>query len=153
MKQNVSVRSGNSVYEFAFALHYSESIDEQKIEEGFYKDNSVKRAPPEGSHFEIEVLTDTKALCPNGQHDNVHIHPSRKHVGHKFVCWTQQIETSEKAIAVMNLWAAGTVYTLENGPSFGERIDLHQGITAMEMDSRRGVFEGYGVVVAVPSKV
>ncbi len=153
MNKQVIVTGAKSDYSFLFVLHKSDSVSEHKIEAGFYKKSSVAGTPPEGPHFEIEIITDLQAVYPEGRHEHVHIHPSEKFPGRKFVCWTQPVETLEKAIAVMNLWAAGTVYTLENGPSFGERIDLHQGITAMEMDSRRGVFEGYGVVVVVPSKV
>lgn len=103
------------------------------IEENFYNACSFAKRPPEGVHYEIEVLTDLRVMSPKGKHEKVHLHPSSKHVGHKFVCWTQKIGSQKKAFAVMELWAVGTTYTLENGPSFGALVNLPEGISHGEI--------------------
>lgn len=150
MKKTVHVRSGNSSYCFEFFLHFSKSPEEHMIEKGFYEQHFVKHAPPEGVHYEIEVLTDLSVAYPRGQHKNVHIHRSTKPLGGDFICWTQQVDSLEKAIALMQLWALGTVYTLENGPSFGTLIHTYDGMSLAEINNRRGVIEGQGIVLVEP---
>lgn len=115
MTAKVVVRSKTTEYEFSLKLHRANQPSEQQIEAEFYAQYSLEHKVPEGPHIECEVISPT--LWSHPMHKKIHIHRSNK-TGGWYVCWTNPLPDETAALHLLEMWCAGTVYTMESGNGF-----------------------------------
>ena len=136
----VTANTRYSFYNFNFLIHVSSSPDEQRIEaKEFYLKWAGKIH--DGTHHEIQIVSDS--LINNVDYvkkpSKLHIHPSLKFPGEEYMCWTGHLPTIEVALKALELWCAGTIFTLENDKDFGVLFE-EQGFRLLSfLESEHGI--------------
>lgn len=102
----------NERFVFEVALVVSESPATHGLEENFYW-NASKKAPPQGTHHELEVL----AVPPKRDGVPMHVHKNPT-TGRTFVCYVPRVPTVEDAKTMFTTWSLGTAYALVAGTDF-----------------------------------
>lgn len=111
----INILAKNHLFDFEFTAHTSHLIDDQRIEEEFYR--AHYGSLHNGNHIEMEItslsLLDSH-LYQRGKTNPspLHIHNSLKHINEHYVCWTGKIETIAILWPILKFWSIGTAYTL-----------------------------------------
>lgn len=114
-KVTVEINSVVRKFDFEFTIHKSKSVENQRIEEGFYLKHN--KSLHKGSHIEIEItspLLIEHALYQKGliKRSKLHIHKSKKHPNEHYVCWTGNISNTKEMWRILKFWCLGTAYSI-----------------------------------------
>lgn len=119
MQAKITIGSQKRDYQFFVTFHHSSGPAEHQIEHEFYVSSSLSHSVPPGKHIECEVVS--PALWEHPAADKIHLHKSTKN-GKWYVCWTNPVPDVATAQRILELWCAGTVYTMEHGEKFDKLL-------------------------------
>lgn len=114
MKLKVTVTSKSGTYELVCLIHASKNARYRKLNKEFYLAEGRNKRVPKGFHHEIEIIAPDPGDFPNFK--KLHIHYSKKN--NPFVCIIWPMPTIEYAFKILEMWAAGTVYSIITGQGF-----------------------------------
>ncbi|WKZ24748.1 MAG: hypothetical protein QY321_04000 [Patescibacteria group bacterium] len=110
-----SARHQIEYYIFTFLIKETNRIGLRKIEKEFYIKHSKSHSVPRGKHHEIEIIEPNMVLQKN--HEKIHFHLSAKD-DKPYICWTRRVPNMDRALDIITIWSAGTVYTMKNNIGF-----------------------------------
>lgn len=112
------VRPEGDPVTFELLIHCSNSPKDRMLPPEFYSENRSDGSVPQGTHFEIEILSPAVWDLE----EPVHWHRGQNG-SQRFVCWVGDLSTIDAVVAQLSIWCLGTVYTMDTGEDFA--VVLH----------------------------
>lgn len=111
----VKVATPQGIRDFTCQALVTLSDQQRLLEPGFYTKECAPGSIPQGTHYEMELLTPIWGEKVDGMTLHYHQNP---HTGRYFLCWAGSVPTLSAAKTVFKIWCLGTAFTLHSKEDF-----------------------------------
>ncbi|MCD4694505.1 hypothetical protein K8R62_04065 [bacterium] len=146
MKVKITVTGKARPFEFNFIVHVTESIESRKLEDDFYVNYSKNRQVPIGKHHEIEIISPD--LSKESSFKWIHVHRSKKD-NKLYVCIVDHLSTIEETLEILEMWAAGTLYTIRFHKMFDCLIAEDEAINRDYKNALKKLKDNFNIVANI----